>query len=185
MMGQFKFTGDTPALYYAQAAWEFKLGRTAQGQDWVASARKIYSPALNIVFADSFYDLAWLEKPDPEKSSPPSALVQADTPAAIANSTPAMRFGPDETVQARLRRRSRQDPLQLRVRWRLTACSLPKRRGSGRVRLLPRWSIAFPPRAASSSSPFCWQASCFSFGSLCNSFAVTFPTSHCTIPPSL
>ena len=62
LMDQFKFTGDTPALYYAQAAWEFKHGRAEQGNDWVTSARKIYSPALNMVFADSFYDLGWLEK---------------------------------------------------------------------------------------------------------------------------
>ena len=64
LMDQFKFTGDTPALYYAQAAWEFKHGHADQGRDWVTSARKIYSPALNIVFADSFYDLGWLKDRD-------------------------------------------------------------------------------------------------------------------------
>ncbi len=32
LMDQFKFTGDTPALYYAQAAWEFKHGRDRAGQ---------------------------------------------------------------------------------------------------------------------------------------------------------
>ncbi len=100
LMDQFKFTGDTPALYYAQAAWEFKHGRTEQGHDWVTSARKIYSPPLNMVFADSFYDLAWLEKPASEKPSPTSALAQAEAPAATGEATPAMRFGPVETVQA-------------------------------------------------------------------------------------
>ncbi|MEO5719230.1 MAG: tetratricopeptide repeat protein, partial [Chthoniobacterales bacterium] len=100
LMDQFKFTGDTPALYYAQAAWEFKHGRTEQGHDWVTSARKIYSPALNMVFADSFYDLSWLDKSDGETSSPTSALAQADAPAATGAATPAMRFGPAETVQA-------------------------------------------------------------------------------------
>src|SRR6266436_5962620 len=61
MMEQFQFTGDTPALYYAQAAWEFKHNNTAKANDWIVSARKIYSSALNFVFADSFYDLAWLQ----------------------------------------------------------------------------------------------------------------------------
>ncbi len=98
LMDQFKFTGDTPALYYAQAAWEFKHGRAEQGNDWVTSARKIYSPALNMVFADSFYDLAWLEKPSDESAVPSSALAQADAPLAV-EPTPAMRFGPSETVE--------------------------------------------------------------------------------------
>ena len=62
MMEQFQFTGDTPALYYAQAAWEFKHNNTQKANDWIVSARKIYSPALNLVFADSFYDLGWLEQ---------------------------------------------------------------------------------------------------------------------------
>jgi tetratricopeptide (TPR) repeat protein len=63
MMEQFQFTGDTPALYYAQAAWEFKNNNTNKANDWVTSARKIYSPALNGVFSDSFYDLGWLQTP--------------------------------------------------------------------------------------------------------------------------
>lgn len=63
MMEQFQFTGDTPALYYAQAAWEFKQNNTAKANDWVTSARKIYAPALNLAFADAFYDLGWLQSP--------------------------------------------------------------------------------------------------------------------------
>ncbi|MDQ6623053.1 MAG: tetratricopeptide repeat protein [Verrucomicrobiota bacterium] len=61
MMEQFQFTGDTPALYYAQAAWEFKHSNPSKANDWVNSARKIYPPALNGVFADAFFDLGWLQ----------------------------------------------------------------------------------------------------------------------------
>ena len=61
-MSQFKFTGATPALYYAEAAWAFRDANRDRGNDWIESARKIYSPELNIVFASSFYDLGWLEK---------------------------------------------------------------------------------------------------------------------------
>jgi tetratricopeptide (TPR) repeat protein len=61
MMEQFQFTGDTPALYYAQAAWEFKHNNATKANDWIVSAKKIYSPALNMVFADSFYDVGWLQ----------------------------------------------------------------------------------------------------------------------------
>ena len=51
MMEQFQFTGDTPALYYAQAAWEFKHNNPNKATDWIASAKKIYSPTLLILFS--------------------------------------------------------------------------------------------------------------------------------------
>ncbi|HXA09141.1 MAG TPA: tetratricopeptide repeat protein [Chthoniobacterales bacterium] len=97
LMEQFKFTGDTPALYYAQAAWEYKHGHEDQGSDWVTSARKIYSPALNIVFADTFYDLGWLKNPTVATAPPPtSALAQADA-SPLVEPTPAMRLGQMES----------------------------------------------------------------------------------------
>jgi tetratricopeptide (TPR) repeat protein len=98
LMDQFQFTGDTPALYYAQAAWEFKHGRAEEGHDWVNSASKIYSPAINIVFADSFYDLGWLQATDAAAAPATSALAQADaTPATEPK--PAMRFSQTENTQ--------------------------------------------------------------------------------------
>ncbi len=97
MMDQFKFTGDTPALYYAQAAWSFKHDNRDQGNDWIKSARKIYSPALNIIFADTFYDLGWLERA-PETAPTTTALAQAN--AAPAGPKPAMRFGESESLPA-------------------------------------------------------------------------------------
>lgn len=97
LMDQFKFTGDTPALYYAHAAWEFEHGHEDDGREWVGSARKIYSPPLNVVFADSLYDLGWLEKSGAE--APPSvALAQAD--ASPAGPTPAMRLSQAESLPA-------------------------------------------------------------------------------------
>ena len=83
MMEQFQFTGDTPALYYAQAAWEFKNNNTSKATDWVTSARKIYSPALNGVFSDAFYDLGWLQSPAAEAS-----------PATIADAGPVIDASP-------------------------------------------------------------------------------------------
>jgi Flp pilus assembly protein TadD len=106
MMEQFQFTGDTPALYYAQAAWEFKHNNTAKANDWIVSARKIYSPALNFVFADSFYDLGWLQNQStaPATASTETAKVEA-TPsvepspiaaAVVASNKPAKQ--PNEIV---------------------------------------------------------------------------------------
>jgi tetratricopeptide (TPR) repeat protein len=92
MMEQFQFTGDTPALYYAQAAWEFKHNNTQKANDWIVSARKIYSPALNMVFADSFYDLGWLQQQAPTVASapviPPTDVTKADTSAPSIEPSP-------------------------------------------------------------------------------------------------
>ncbi|HEX8679351.1 MAG TPA: tetratricopeptide repeat protein, partial [Chthoniobacterales bacterium] len=81
MMEQFQFTGDTPALYYAQAAWEFKHNNGPKANDWVTSARKIYPPALNGVFADAFFDLGWLQSS--EAAASPAPLVADANPAAV------------------------------------------------------------------------------------------------------
>ena len=48
MMEEFQFTGDTPALYYAQAAWEYKHNNAQKGrgldqlcqQDLLAGAQR-------------------------------------------------------------------------------------------------------------------------------------------------
>ena len=97
LMDQFKFTGDTPALYYAHAAWEFKHRHQDEGTDWVSSARKIYSPPLNMVFADSLYDLGWLKKSGTE-TPPTLALAQVD--ASPTEPTPTMRLGQSESLLA-------------------------------------------------------------------------------------
>lgn len=81
MMEQFQFTGDTPALYYAQAAWEFKNNNPVKANEWVTSARKIYPAALNTVFADAFYDLGWLQSTAAE---PAAATVAEATPQEVA-----------------------------------------------------------------------------------------------------
>jgi hypothetical protein len=44
LMEQFQFTGDTPALYYAQAAWEFAHQNPAKASEWVTSARRFMRP---------------------------------------------------------------------------------------------------------------------------------------------
>ena len=98
MMEQFQFTGDTPALYYAQAAWEFKHNNPNKATDWIGSAKKIYSPALNVVFVDAFYDLGWLESPA-IASAPPAEAV-AVMSSAQAESSPAIEPSPIPAVAA-------------------------------------------------------------------------------------
>jgi tetratricopeptide (TPR) repeat protein len=94
LMEQFQFTGDTPALYYAQAAWEFKHNNPTKATDWITSAKKIYSPALNLVFADSFYDLGWLQGSALATSTAPAAEAATALTEAQTESSPAIEPSP-------------------------------------------------------------------------------------------
>src|SRR5438132_5289741 len=93
MMEEFQFTGDTPALYYAQAAWEFKHNNPEKAADWTASATKIYSPALNSVFADAFYDVGWMKGPE-AAPAPAPAFDTGSVIASQAESSPAVEPSP-------------------------------------------------------------------------------------------
>ena len=94
LMEQFQFTGDTPALYYAQAAWEFKHSNPTKATDWITSAKKIYSPALNLVFADSFYDLGWMQSPAIAMSPAPAAEAATALAEAQTEASPAIEPSP-------------------------------------------------------------------------------------------
>ena len=89
MMEEFQFTGDTPALYYAQAAWEYKHNNAEKAADWTGSANKIYSPALNSVFADAFYDVGWMQRPE-GSTAPAVAFDTSNAGASQAESAPAV-----------------------------------------------------------------------------------------------
>jgi hypothetical protein len=89
MLEEFQFTGDTPALYYAQAAWEYKHNNAEKAADWTGSANKIYSPALNSVFADAFYDVGWMQRPE-GSTAPAVAFDTSNAGASQAEGAPAV-----------------------------------------------------------------------------------------------
>ena len=93
MMEEFQFTGDTPALYYAQAAWEYKHNNAQKAEEWTSSANKIYSPALNGVFADAFYDVGWLQRPE-GTTAPAVAFDTGNVAAAQTDGGPAVEPSP-------------------------------------------------------------------------------------------
>jgi hypothetical protein len=74
---RFSYTGETPALYYAHAAWAFQHGHSASGNDWVKAAERIYPPELNSLFLDDFYRLRWV---DPDDDHISSARLSIGTP---------------------------------------------------------------------------------------------------------
>jgi Flp pilus assembly protein TadD len=110
VMEQFQFTGDTPALYYAQAAWEFKHNNPEKAADWTASAKRIYSPALNSVFADAFYDVGWMQGPEIAAAAAP-ALDTASVVASPSEGGPAIEPSPipDAVVAANNRAEKSKD----------------------------------------------------------------------------
>jgi tetratricopeptide (TPR) repeat protein len=103
LMEQFQFSGDTPALYYAEAAWQFKHDNADKANDWIASARKIYPSASNALYAGGFYDLGWLKGAMTVSSPTPTASVGA---AAVAttqteSSVPAIEPSPIPAVEVK------------------------------------------------------------------------------------
>src|SRR5439155_1737229 len=100
LMEQFQFTGDTPALYYAQAAWEFKHNNPTKATDWITLSKKIYSPALNVVFADSFYDLGWMQSPALATSPPPAAEAAKVPPAPVVTKAERAKEQPAQAAPA-------------------------------------------------------------------------------------
>src|SRR5881397_666500 len=89
MMEEFQFTGDTPALYYAQAAWEYKHNNAEKAAEWTTSANKIYSAALNNIFADAFYDVGWMQRPE-GSTAPAVAFDTSNAGASQAEGAPAV-----------------------------------------------------------------------------------------------
>src|SRR5438552_15772703 len=103
MMEQFQFSGDTPALYYAQAAWEFQHNNDDKANDWIASARKIYPLAANAAYGSGFYDLGWRKSAAAVSSLTPGAAVDAAAIASAPNepSGPAGEPSPAPAVETK------------------------------------------------------------------------------------
>src|SRR5204863_2847451 len=70
--------------------WEFKHNNPAKANDWIVSARKIYSPALNLVFADPFYDLGWLQTQSTSSGAMASTETAKVEPPPLESSPMAM-----------------------------------------------------------------------------------------------
>ena len=68
-LAKIKFPTESPAYYFAQAAWEFAHGNDSSAQKWIATAREIFAPPLLAWFARPFYDLGW------QKEKPPPAVL--------------------------------------------------------------------------------------------------------------
>jgi tetratricopeptide (TPR) repeat protein len=62
ILAKFELSPDTPAVHYANAAIALQQKNTKEARDWMGQAEKNFSPALNKLFAESLYEVGWLQK---------------------------------------------------------------------------------------------------------------------------
>ena len=59
------FPTETPAYYYAQAAWAFAHGARRPAEKWLRTAAEIYAEKDTTWFARPLHELGWLKKKPP------------------------------------------------------------------------------------------------------------------------
>jgi tetratricopeptide (TPR) repeat protein len=99
-MEAFKMTDETPALYYAQAAWAYEQGNWAQGSNWIANANNLFSTEMNRDFAKPFADLGWTGKQTEIASAPRETRPKISAPGNSGGSTsvPPVESSPAKAV---------------------------------------------------------------------------------------
>jgi tetratricopeptide (TPR) repeat protein len=65
------FPTQTPAYYYAQAAWGFAHSKDGEAKKWISAAAKIFDANAIPWFAYPLYELGWIKK------KPPATLYQS------------------------------------------------------------------------------------------------------------
>jgi tetratricopeptide (TPR) repeat protein len=63
ILAKLELSRETPALDYAKAAVALQQKNKGEAKDWISAAEKNCSPQLNKLFAESLYEVGWLEKP--------------------------------------------------------------------------------------------------------------------------
>lgn len=82
ILGKLKFPSDTPAFYYANAAWEFSHGNQTEGKAWVDRGNWVFGTMKAQNFAESLIQLGWLERPAPPPQKPVTAAPELTEPTA-------------------------------------------------------------------------------------------------------
>ena len=69
ILNKFEFSKDSPALYYSNAGIAFQHGNQKEAKKWMSAAVKHFPAPLNKLYAESFYEIGWLQRP-PGESHP-------------------------------------------------------------------------------------------------------------------
>src|SRR5262249_52174034 len=62
LLAKFELSPDTPAVHYSNAAIALQQNKAQEAKEWMAQAEKHFSPQLNKLFAESLYEVGWLQK---------------------------------------------------------------------------------------------------------------------------
>lgn len=57
VMNAIKYPGDSPAWYYAHAAFEHKQGNTAKAREYIRGAKFVYGPDKTALFDETFQNI--------------------------------------------------------------------------------------------------------------------------------
>lgn len=57
-----KFPTETPAYYFAQAAWEFAAKNSSEARTWMKAADRMFKSPETAWFARPFYDAGWIKQ---------------------------------------------------------------------------------------------------------------------------
>ena len=99
IQAKLELSPDTPAVDYVKAAVALKQKNQKEAKDWISAAEKNFSPQLNKLFAESLYEVGWLEKPAGE-ARPSLPLMTAAERSEKTKATARAKF---EQAQQALR----------------------------------------------------------------------------------
>src|SRR3989440_7152708 len=109
IQAKLELSPDTPAVNYVKAAVALRQKNQKEAKDWISAAEKNFSPQLNKLFAESLYEVGWLEKPAGE-ARPSLPLMTA---AERSEKTKAIARSKVEQAQQALRQRDFATALKL------------------------------------------------------------------------
>ena len=77
ILAKFELSPDTPAVHYANAAISLQGQNIPDAKNWMSAAEKNFSPQLNKLFAESLYEIGWLQK-QPGQQRPAVQLLSPE-----------------------------------------------------------------------------------------------------------
>ena len=81
-LDKFDFAGNSPAYYFATAAWNYKQGKNTEAESYIASSVGIFPAIANNLFADPLMSAGWLKKKGIAPAGSGAAGPAAPAPAA-------------------------------------------------------------------------------------------------------
>lgn len=102
ILGKLKFPSDTPAFYYANAAWEFTRGNKDEGKAWVDRGNWVFGKDKSQNFAESLIQQGWIErdKPAPKPVATAPELTEPTAAKAGEIAKPQIELGVPATPPA-------------------------------------------------------------------------------------